>query len=419
MPLGKSMPHRDSIMPGRLYGKTQLSLSLMVLCVCCTACAQSSGPIQRTPMRYEAREPSPYVTAPFRACRYLVASQSPDGSWTNSSSRVQSTALCLSALLRMGNTRLSDTYGPAVTKAYAWLKEAPIRSGPDRVAAIIALSDFYNMHREPETTDRVRALLDSFDTKTSGPWTDLFSYTRLPDQDLMPQAVPKPHDTDQKYRALENHLNLKTVADYLAMYLTSHAKYRSGGRLWIDHNRTFTPQLVESQMKGGAFPAEEPADQPAVTALVIFSFAQLHAGASQFDPPWDRVPRPIDDDNDEAIEIDIRVGPDGSLTTHRVTPTNSVLVTARVTAHHKSGAGCMEPGGGFYLYLTDFVIRTPTNFADVVLTMQTIGQDAALYQSNAVATVRIPTASLQAAKAGRKPCRIERSQIIDNTSSPP
>jgi hypothetical protein len=52
-------------------------------------------------------------------------------------------------------------------------------------------------------------------------------------------------------------------------------------------------------------------------------------------------------------------------------PTNTI-VTARVTAHRMTAAGSMDPGGGFYLYQTDFIVTAPTNSAGVVLTMESI-----------------------------------------------
>jgi hypothetical protein len=54
--------------------------------------------------------------------------------------------------------------------------------------------------------------------------------------------------------------------------------------------------------------------------------------------------------------------------------TNTV-VTARVTAHRITAAGSMEPGDGFYLHRTDFVVTAPINCLGVVLTMESLRSD--------------------------------------------
>jgi len=97
---------------------------------------------------------------------------------------------------------------------------------------------------------------------------------------------------------------------------------------------------------------------------------------------------------------------------------NSVLVTAKVTTHRKLGAGSIEPGGGLYLYRTDFAVVTPTDLAGTILMMEALVDDPAM-SANAVVTVRIPPAMPQAARTARKSCRIERSQIVSKTGPDP
>jgi len=97
-------------------------------------------------------------------------------------------------------------------------------------------------------------------------------------------------------------------------------------------------------------------------------------------------------------------------------PTNTI-VTASVTGHRITAAGSMEPGGGFYLYQTDFVVTVPTNYTGIVLTMESFGSDARLSKSNAVVEIDVPTASLKDARSKGKPHRIEPSQIKIKTES--
>ena len=97
--------------------------------------------------------------------------------------------------------------------------------------------------------------------------------------------------------------------------------------------------------------------------------------------------------------------------------TTNTLVTAKLTAHRMTGAGSMEPGGGFYSYETSYVVASPTNFAGVVLIRHSLGSGPDESETNALVTVRMPTALLDAARANGKPCQIEATQITNKTES--
>ena len=95
----------------------------------------------------------------------------------------------------------------------------------------------------------------------------------------------------------------------------------------------------------------------------------------------------------------------------------NTIVTARLMSHRMTGAGSIEPGGGFYSYQTDFVVTSPANFGGIVLTLHSLGSGPNETNSNAVVAVQVPTASLQQAKTDGKPCRIEPKQMKSKTES--
>lgn len=264
---------------------------------------------------------SPSASAPFHALAYLASSQASDGHWSNGNTSIQATALCLSAFLRMGESSSSHRYGKYVSKAYDWLAKAEPTTEKDRIAMIVALSDFYTLHRIPIAAEKVKDLLAVLNIADVGAWGDLLSYARLPAGATRPPSLAKIKDTDAKYEDCALNAVLESVDGYLQMYLTSQAKYRTGGKTWTVYQRTYTPLLVARQRADGAFSTENEADRPAATALAVMSFAQLHAGALQFCPAPE--PKAEQEDTDAEIEIDIRVGTDGSMTTREVTPTES------------------------------------------------------------------------------------------------
>lgn len=251
---------------------------------------------------------SPSASAPFRALAYLTSSQASDGHWSYGPAAIQATALSLSAFLRMGETVTSHRYGQHVSKAYDWLVKAKPATEQDRIAMIVALSDFYNLHRTPAAAEKVQNLLASLGTADVGAWGDFLSYTRLPAGATRPPSLAKVKDTDVKYKHRALNAVPESVDGYLQMYLTSHAKYRTGGKTWTAHQRTYTPLLIARQCNDGAFPSENEMDRPVATALVVLYLSQLHAGSSQFSPKPEPVKEP--DNTDAEIIIDIGVPPE-------------------------------------------------------------------------------------------------------------
>lgn len=289
----------------------QVTLLIVVVQILNLVCFAAESGFSPYPVKMERQPQKISVAAPHRALAYLTSSQAQDGHWPDGTASIQSTAFCLSAFLRMGETIKAQNYGNTVKRASDWLHAAVPTSAQDSAATIVALSDFYNLHRTPATAQKVNNLLETLDIEQAGAWGDLLSYTRLPDGISRPSTLPPPKSSDTKYRSLPVNVGAQSVDDYLKLYLISHAKYRTGSKQSV-------PLTVATwQNNGSAIPSNHDSGNLAA-ALAALSFAQCMHGSSQFDPQQEHDQE--EEDNGAGIEIDIRVGPDGNLITHEVKP---------------------------------------------------------------------------------------------------
>jgi len=220
-----------------------------------------------------------------KALHFLKETQNRDGSWSKGPESCSATALALSALLRIGETKTSVNFGKTITLARDWLLAAHPESLNDRMAIAVALSDYNTLHAEISVAQRVTAILQKIDEPGTNIWADILCTTRLPDESQRPKWCLTPKQVQQKYVVSAANTPPETKADYLKTYVVGRAKFRADSKTAAAHYHYLTNEVLSRQQVDGSFPVSASEDKVAATALVLLSLADLHHGSNQFCPP--------------------------------------------------------------------------------------------------------------------------------------
>lgn len=215
----------------------------------------------------------------LKAMQHLKTEQRPNGSWGGGQSQFRSTALVLSAFLRSGETRSSPMYGESILKARDWLLTSEPAATNDRLAVLVALADYYTLHRDPESARKVADILG----KTGEPqgndtiWGDLLAAVRLPDEAIRPQWCLSPTAVKEKYRSLVCSNALEDIDAYLQAYLVARSKILM--RLSTTKEQNI---FIKGQKNDGSVAVLNADDEIAATALFVLLSDLHHQGAPQF-----------------------------------------------------------------------------------------------------------------------------------------
>ena len=224
------------------------------------------------------------VTAINNSLEYLKNNQSSDGSWTTITNQIENTALVLSAFLRWGETKASPQYGATILKAYDWLLSVHPASGDERLAVAVALSDYYNLHKDNPTALRVEELLVITNPPARTLWMDILATTRIPNEKKRPAWCTTSQVFNERFASDTNRTPPTTRSEYLTAYVAGRAKLLSGGRMAADQYTLANQIILQTQNDDGSFPATSKDQRITATALVLLSFADFSHAAFRFRP---------------------------------------------------------------------------------------------------------------------------------------
>ena len=218
------------------------------------------------------------------ALRFLKDKQEQDGSWGRGQQSYSATALALSAFLRTGETKASIGFGETIANAHKWLLAARPESSDDRLAVVVALSDYSTVHADTSTAQRVTSLVKAFEDPKDSTWADILCTTRLPEETTRPTWCLSPKQVHQKYLKTTDILP-DTKDQYMGLYLTSRTMFNSNAKARSIHYQYLADTVLKRQLADGSFPASVQEDKVAATALVILSLSDLYQFAPRFAPP--------------------------------------------------------------------------------------------------------------------------------------
>lgn len=248
------------------------------------------------------RIPENAVQDAFRA---FSNDQNEDGSWGTPSSQLLATPLVFMAYLGSAETEKSEKYGSTVSRARKWILGASPTSHEERIATILALTEYVLLTKLPDDTatidhERIRKLLGAVSPRENDPWTDLISRHRLPPSIPRPSWAQPTKELKAKWETAELNLAPASPLDYLELRLAGLARFQRGGKSWTDFNNQAMPALIARQANG-YFQSGSEDDKYACTAFAIQNMQVFYA----FQPPfWQGIP--ATQDKDEEIIIDIK-----------------------------------------------------------------------------------------------------------------
>ena len=228
--------------------------------------------------------PASIATTIGKALHFLKESQNPDGSWGSGQKSYTTTALALSALSRNVKTKTSYGFGETVVMAHKWLLAARPESSAESCAIAVALSEYYILHLDTSTAQRVAAILQVTDAPIDSIWADILSTTRLPNESQRPKWCSTPKQVHEKYASQDSSIAPLSSDDYLKMFMAGRAKFRSG-KTADAHYQYLRDKIRNSQQDDGSFPTSRQEDRIAATALVLLSLVERQHGAVRFWPP--------------------------------------------------------------------------------------------------------------------------------------
>lgn len=283
--------------------KTLIASVLIVTSLAGTAFCGDNGTFNAAPPKLPvtAKVPDVYGIVP-KALSCLDSSANKDGSWATDVQSFQATSLALSAFIRHGETTQSPKYGTLVAKAHAWLLASHPETTEDKLAVVRALSDYYTLHRTPETAAKVDTLLQGID-EANGAWRDILCMTRLPDETKRPGWAQFDAALQKKYVDQKNDYVLDSHDAYLSMYVAGLVKHNTGGNTWAKHHKTRTPVILAAQRPDGAFSTKDAKETATATALASLSVLVMHHGSSQFSAQT-KVRKKVDNTVQQAVEAD-------------------------------------------------------------------------------------------------------------------
>lgn len=242
------------------------------------------------------------ATVIIKSQQFLKKTQNPDGSWTSGPKSSTSTALALSAFLRMGDSRSSVGFGSTITRAHSWLLAVHPESANESVAITVALSDYFTVHADTSTAIRVAAILENTDAPTDVMWVDILSAARIPDERQRPQWCLRKMRLEEKEALPTNNVLPATVSDYLSAYAMGRRRLLSGRQRPSERYHFLVTSLLKLQQDDGSFPVKDEEDKIAATALVLLCVSDFHRAAFRFCPPKEiKGPKPVG----QAVNINL------------------------------------------------------------------------------------------------------------------
>ena len=247
------------------------------------------------------------------ALKRFVEIQKPNGSWGADGTQQRSTAFCLISFLRHGENRHSEKFGKTIANAHAWLMASQPKTDSERIATAIALSDYitvhYRWHYHPggqnkldipgEQIQKIRECVEAISPQCGEMWRDLLTLSRLPEE------LGRRLDGDTIRATLDKYLNREPngspskLDDYLALHLTSSARFHRGGNKWSDWNRQFAPMMIRAQEADSLFPCRPDGDRISATGFSVMSLTVYYIWSHRFIArAW---PKP----EDQEIEINL------------------------------------------------------------------------------------------------------------------
>ena len=210
------------------------------------------------------------------ALRWFSSTQNPDGSWGEKDERGLATPLVLLAYLGRGETRASERFGEHVGRAHEWLMSATPTNDPDRIATIIALSEYTALHIPSAQRHlakagvaKVQQLLDSIVTTNGTPWIELLSLHLLPQEVSRPTWLQQTRVIQKNWQDANPSLTPDDLDSYLALRLATLGKQRGQQDPWHTFYREYAIELIKHQDKEGNFPCKQGEQTIACTALAV------------------------------------------------------------------------------------------------------------------------------------------------------
>jgi len=228
--------------------------------------------------------------AVLSALRFFKRTQNADGSWGAVEERHLATPLVFMSFLRRGETSASAEFGVTVTRTRTWLLKATPTELADRIATVIALSDYCDLsypnadiEMKADEVKKMTILLDQMATNEvneSNAWVDFAVFNTFSGDHSKPTWMRCSKQVKRKYVDTTVNLSPSIVSEYLTGYLVARASFMHGVEVWHKFNIMSLPKLLKQQESSGAFPTKTDQTRYVVTALATLRLEIYHQYAA-------------------------------------------------------------------------------------------------------------------------------------------